>query len=107
MSSYSSTLYKIVYPKDTSGIDYGAWAFVGDLPIHERDVQGGVLISHERAVIMRAANEDVHTLIGSIACRESPHIKCVILCFCVFIFTTLYENLHGELLCFVQQQFYI
>ena len=52
MSYYSSTLHKLVYPNDTSLTDYGAWAFVGDLPIEETDDHGGVLISYERAVIL-------------------------------------------------------
>ena len=36
---------KSTYPKDTTGTDYKAWAFHGDLPLQEMTNDGHVLIS--------------------------------------------------------------
>jgi hypothetical protein len=43
--SFATMLYKITYMKDKSGTDYKAWAFHGDLPLHETTEDGHVLIS--------------------------------------------------------------
>jgi hypothetical protein len=45
--AFAPMFYKITYPKDTSGTDYGVWAFHGDLPLHERAEDGQVLIACE------------------------------------------------------------
>ena len=45
--AFAPMFYKIIYPNDTSGKDYGAWAFHGDLPLQHSDEHGHVLITSE------------------------------------------------------------
>ena len=45
--AFAPMLYKIIYPYDTSGQDYGAWAFHGDLPLQHSAEDGPVLITSE------------------------------------------------------------
>ena len=45
--AFAPMFYKIIYPNDTSGRDYGAWAFHGDLPLQKSSEDGQVLIACE------------------------------------------------------------
>ena len=45
--AFAPMLYKIIYPYETSGQDYGAWAFHGDLPLQHSAEDGHVLITSE------------------------------------------------------------
>ena len=45
--AFAPILYKIIYPYDKSGKDYGAWAFHSDLPLQQSAEDGQVLIASE------------------------------------------------------------
>ena len=46
-ASFAPVLYKMTYQHDTSGKDYGAWAFHGDVPLQHVSPAGDVLIASE------------------------------------------------------------